>query len=82
VGEAVGKKKDGSTFPQELSLSLLSDSKLICVVRNISVRKRAEREIYDKSLFLQTIIDTCPYPIFFDILPALKDGDSWIVAEH
>jgi len=64
-GEAVGKKKDGSTFPQELSLSLLSDSKLICVVRNISVRKRAEREIYDKSLFLQTIIDTCPYPIFY-----------------
>lgn len=35
-GRAIGKKKDGSTFPQSLSLSTLKDGGLICVVRDIT----------------------------------------------
>lgn len=44
-GESVGKKRDGSQFPQEVSLSLLGDGGTVCVVRDITDRKRAEDEI-------------------------------------
>ncbi|MFW6142451.1 MAG: PAS domain-containing sensor histidine kinase, partial [Candidatus Saliniplasma sp.] len=50
-GEVIGKKKDGTKFPQELSLSALEDGGLICVVRDISERKEAEeREEFLHSL--------------------------------
>lgn len=49
--EAVGRKKDGSTFPQEISLTALADGGLICVVRDISVRKLAERNAEQLALF-------------------------------
>ncbi|MEI6842815.1 MAG: PAS domain S-box protein, partial [Methanomicrobiales archaeon] len=41
-GRARGMKKDGSTFPQELSLTALDNGGLICVVRDVTNRKRAE----------------------------------------
>jgi len=44
-GEAVGRKKNGETFPQEVSLTLLEEGGLICVVRNISKRKEAEERL-------------------------------------
>ena len=43
-GEAVGRKKGGSKFPQEISLTALDDGGLICLVRDITERKKAERE--------------------------------------
>ncbi len=42
-GEALGKKKDGSKFPQEVSLTPLDDGGLICVVRDITQRKEIEK---------------------------------------
>lgn len=44
-GETVGTRKDGSTFPQELSLSLTDDGRVICVVRDITERKERERRL-------------------------------------
>jgi PAS domain S-box-containing protein len=41
-GEAIGKRPDGSTFPQELSLTRLEDGGIVCVVRDITERKQAE----------------------------------------
>ncbi|WP_457089975.1 PAS-domain containing protein [Microvirga sp. P5_D2] len=37
-GEAVGLKRDGTTFPQDVSLTLIGDGGLICVVRDITER--------------------------------------------
>ena len=37
-GEAVGLKRDGSTFPQDVSLTMIQNGGLICVVRDISER--------------------------------------------
>lgn len=44
-GEATGRKRDGSTFPQELSLTLLPEGGLVCVVRDVSERKRLEEQL-------------------------------------
>jgi len=43
-GEAVGRRKDGSIFHQELSLTSLEDGGVVCVVRDVSDRKSDERE--------------------------------------
>ena len=42
-GEVVANRKDGSSFIEELSLTLTDDNLLICVCRDISDRKAAER---------------------------------------
>ena len=43
-GRATGLKKDGTTFPQELSLTALDNGGLICVVRDISDQLKTEAE--------------------------------------
>ncbi|WP_338906453.1 PAS domain-containing sensor histidine kinase [Salinibaculum marinum] len=48
-GQAVGICKDGSTFPQELSLSLTDDGRIICVVRDITELKERQRELQRKN---------------------------------
>ncbi|UPU37389.1 PAS domain-containing protein [Geomonas paludis] len=56
-GEATGLKQDGSHFPQEVSLSLLEDGGIICVVRDISERRESEEAIrkLNASLRQQTL---------------------------
>lgn len=44
-GELTGQRRDGSTFPQELTLSVRPDGGLVCVVRDITERDRRERGI-------------------------------------
>lgn len=40
-GRAVGRRRDGSTFPQDLSLSRLDGGALLCVVRDVTEREQA-----------------------------------------
>ena len=44
-GEVAGRRRDGSRFPQEISLGIIADGGAVCVVRDISDRKRAEEKI-------------------------------------
>ncbi|MFB6271511.1 MAG: PAS domain S-box protein [Salinibacter sp.] len=39
-GEALGKRKDGTLFPQALTLTLLEDGGIVCVCRDITERKQ------------------------------------------
>jgi PAS domain S-box-containing protein len=52
-GRAWGKKKDGTTFPQGLSLTLLENGGMVCIVRDISERVREEekKQELEKLLF-------------------------------
>ena len=45
-GEAIATRKDGSTFHEEVSLTLSSNGELICVCRDITERKQAEADIH------------------------------------
>jgi PAS domain S-box-containing protein len=44
-GEAVGTRDDGTTFPQDVSLTALDDGGMVCVVRDITDRKAYERQL-------------------------------------
>ncbi|MBD3292177.1 MAG: PAS domain S-box protein, partial [Armatimonadia bacterium] len=59
-GEAVGKRGDGSTFPQEISLTAIEDEGLICVARDITQRKQAEARIRDSEERLRAVFDASP----------------------
>ncbi|WP_157619257.1 hybrid sensor histidine kinase/response regulator [Skermanella stibiiresistens] len=43
-GEAIGRRRDGGTFAQELTLTGLDDGGMVYIVRDISERRRAEVE--------------------------------------
>jgi len=59
-GEAIGKRKDGTTFPQEVSLTALPDGGLVCVVRDISVRKEFEHALEEERQRLFSVLDMLP----------------------
>ena len=52
-GEAVGRKRDGSTFPQEISLTAIDQNSLVCIVRDITEHKKFERELERKARELE-----------------------------
>ncbi|UEM22358.1 response regulator [Skermanella mucosa] len=43
-GEVTGRRRDGSTFAQDLTLTALDDGGMVYIVRDISERRRAEEE--------------------------------------
>ena len=59
-GEAIAKKRDGSTFFQEVSLTLTDEGGFICVCRDITERKQAEKTLQQQKELLQTIFDHIP----------------------
>ena len=59
------RRKDGSTFPVEVSMRLLYIDRgyLVCVARDISERERAEKEMADALRYMQMVLDTSPIGI-------------------
>ncbi|HKK89090.1 MAG TPA: PAS domain S-box protein [Saprospiraceae bacterium] len=58
-GETVGKRKNGSIFYQEVSLSSTADGGMICVVRDITERKeyqqKTEQALKEKKTLLKEV---------------------------
>jgi PAS domain S-box-containing protein len=52
-GEATGRREDGSLFPQEVTLTVTEDQGIICVVRDISDRRKSEYQLRLLNLDLQ-----------------------------
>ncbi len=68
--ELFGVRHDGSEFPVDVGLSRLpalgGRGHCLCAsVRDVTERKLAEQATRDHSAFLQALIDTIPYPVFF-----------------
>jgi len=73
-GEAIGMKKNGSKFPQELSLTAMANGGLICVVRDITDRKQAEQECQLSEERFRRIFDEGPFGM------GLESPDQTIIA--
>jgi len=63
-GEAIGQREDGTTFPQELSLSVADDGGIVCVVRDITDRKENERQLRDVRQFNEELVENAPFGMF------------------
>ena len=63
-GEAIGKRKNGSIYPQEVSLTLIEGGELVCVVRDISDRKNAEEALREANNRLNAILQASPAAIY------------------
>jgi diguanylate cyclase (GGDEF)-like protein/PAS domain S-box-containing protein len=44
-GEITGRRRDASTFPQEISLTAIEDGGYVCIVRDVTERTYAEEQI-------------------------------------
>jgi PAS domain S-box-containing protein len=59
-GEATAKKRDGSTFAEEVSLTFIDGVGLVCVCRDITERKQAEAQIKAAKEQLEAVLDAVP----------------------
>ncbi|WP_263786331.1 PAS domain S-box protein [Salinibacter grassmerensis] len=63
-GEALGQRRDGTTFPQEVSLTLAQEGHIVGIVRDITGRKAQERELREIAGEYETTLDNVTDAIF------------------
>ncbi|MFA6093886.1 MAG: PAS domain S-box protein [Elusimicrobiota bacterium] len=56
-GEAAGLRKDGARFPQELSLTVLPEGGLVCIVRDISERTQVQSVLLQQKAAIESAGD-------------------------
>ena len=48
AGEGVARRKDGRSFPQQVSLAVLAEGGMVCVCRDLSERRKMEEQLRKK----------------------------------
>jgi diguanylate cyclase (GGDEF)-like protein/PAS domain S-box-containing protein len=78
-GELVAKRKNGSTYFQEASITMVGDSGRVCIIRDITWRKRSEKRLLRSERFLNTIFDSIrdPFCIFDDEYRIVRVNDAY-----
>jgi diguanylate cyclase (GGDEF)-like protein/PAS domain S-box-containing protein len=61
-GELIAKRKNGSTYFQEASVTMLEDGGRVCIIRDITWRKRSEERLRRSERFLNMIFDSIRDP--------------------
>lgn len=78
-GELIANRKNGSTYYQEASVTMLEDGGRICIIRDISWRKRSESRLQRSERFLNTIFDSIrdPFCIFDRDFQIIRVNDAY-----
>jgi diguanylate cyclase (GGDEF)-like protein/PAS domain S-box-containing protein len=78
-GELVAKRKNGSTYYQEASVTRLEDGGRVCIIRDISWRKRNEERLRKSERFLNTIFDSIrdPFCIFDNEFRVIRANEAY-----
>ena len=63
-GEMPAKRKNGSLFEQEITLVKLENNQLVCVCRDISLRKLQEKQLQESRKRYRNLTSTAPVGIF------------------
>ncbi|AXR79988.1 PAS domain S-box protein [Natrarchaeobaculum sulfurireducens] len=63
-GEATGLRADGTTFPQELSLSYFEGGDIVCIVRDITAQKERERTLRASKQSYQDLFENIHEMVF------------------
>jgi len=64
-GEGMSKRRDGSLHMTDTALTLTENGGLVCVVRDLTDRKRADDELQRSQLLLRMVMDNIPQAIFW-----------------
>ncbi|MFQ3617837.1 MAG: PAS domain S-box protein [Cyanobacteriota bacterium] len=63
-GEAIGTRKDGSTFPQEVFLTALEDGGLVCIVQDITARRQADAALREREARFSSLVNNIPGVVY------------------
>ncbi|QKD81323.1 PAS domain S-box protein [Thermoleptolyngbya sichuanensis A183] len=63
-GEAIGTRKDGSTFPQEVFLTALDDGGLVCIVQDITARYQADAALREREARFSSLVNNIPGVVY------------------
>lgn len=79
-GEVTGRQRDGTTFPQELSIAHLDDGHFVCVGRETDSDAATERGVESDQEFIEHVfdaVDDIVYVFDEDGTPVLSGSASW-----
>lgn len=78
-GELLAARKNGSTYYQETSITMLEDRSRIYIIRDITWRKRSEERLRRSEQFLNTIFDSIrdPFSIFDSNFQIIRVNDAY-----
>ncbi|HSR70008.1 MAG TPA: PAS domain S-box protein [Acidobacteriota bacterium] len=62
-GEVRGRRRNGEPFDQFLALTALEGTGYVCVCRDISAQKRVQKEVAQRSAYLEALIENSPLGI-------------------
>jgi diguanylate cyclase (GGDEF)-like protein/PAS domain S-box-containing protein len=88
-GEATALRRDGTTFDEGLSLTLLDDGGLICVCRDITAQKAAEEAVFQEKELAQVTLQSIGDAVITTdvngrvtyLNPIAEDMTGWPLAE-
>ncbi len=78
-GEMIAKRKNGSTYFQEASATLLEDGGRVCIIRDITWRKRSEERLRKSERFLNMIFNSIrdPFCIIDDEFRIIRANEAY-----
>lgn len=72
-GEATGQRRDGTTFLKEVSLTLMKDGGIVCIIQDITERKQAEAALRQSEANNRALIEAIP-----DLLIRMKGDGTYL----